>query len=167
MKMREIAVLAASAALAIGLVAGAGAAGPSVPTGGNLAYAGIDPSDGMSDIFVQPAGGSTATNITHDTGSRKDLSPAFSPSGTKITFVRANSAGASIMVVNPNGSGLMNVTPTQFRGAVNTDPSWSGNGSRIVFASNVDGNYDLYWIDVATTSARASPDHDRSPGAEP
>jgi TolB protein len=170
MKMRGIAVLAAFAALGTGLVAGAGAAGSSVPTGGTLAYAGIDPNDGMSDIFVRPVGGIAATNITHDAGTRKDLSPAFSPSGSKIAFVRANSkGGANIMFVSADGSGLEDVTPTAFRGAVNTDPSWSADGSRIVFASNVDGNFDLYWVDFAptTTSMRAPLVHSLTKTAAP
>jgi len=113
MNMRgRSAVLAAFAALAVGLVAGAGAAGTSVPKGGNLVFAGIDPNDGLSDIFVQPASGPTAVNITHSEGPRKDLSPAFSPNGSKIAFSRADGkGGASVMVVNSNGSGLVNVTP--------------------------------------------------------
>ena len=154
MKMRGIAILAAFAALATGLVAGAGAAGTDVPTGGTLVYAGIDPRDGMSDIYVKLAGGTASVNITHDSGSRKDVSPAFSPNGSKIAFVRANAQGAQIMVVNPDGSGLMNVTPTQLRTSINLDPSWSADGSRIVFTSNVDGNYDLYWVDVSIASTR-------------
>jgi len=160
MNMRgRIAVLAAFAALAVGLVAGAGAAGTSVPTTGNLVYAGVDPNDGLSDIFVQPASAPAAVNITHSEGSRKDLSPAFSPNGSKIAFVRADAKGASIMVVNPNGSGLVNVTPVKFRAAVNTDPRWSADGTRIAFASNIDGNYDLYWIDVLSTSTQLSSAH--------
>jgi len=160
MNMRgKSAVLAAFAALAVGLVAGAGAAGTSAQPGGNLVFAGIDPNDGMSDIFVQSTSGPAAVNITDSEGSRKDLSPAFSPNGSKIAFVRAVAQSASIMVVNPDGSGLVNVTPVKFRGAVNTDPRWSANGTRIVFASNIDGNYDLYWIDVLSGSAQLSSAH--------
>ena len=161
MNMRgRSAVLAAFAALAVGLVAGAGAAGTSVPKGGNLVFAGIDPNDGLSDIFVQPASGPTAVNITHSEGPRKDLSPAFSPNGSKIAFSRADGkGGASVMVVNSNGSGLANVTPVKFRQAMNSDPRWSADGTRIVFASNIDGNYDLYWIDVLSGSAQLSSAH--------
>ena len=156
MKKRGVAVLAAFAALATGLVAGASASEPNIPTGGNLVYAGIDPADGMSDIYVKSTTGSTIANISHGDGTRKDGSPSFSPNGSKVAFVRGSRAGAEIMVVNPDGSGLMDVTPTQFRGASNLDPRWSGDGTRIVFASNVDGNYDLYWIDAVPTSARSA-----------
>jgi TolB protein len=159
MKKRGIAVLAAFAALATGVLAGAGAAGTDPVTGGNIVYAGIDPADGMSDIYVMTAGGSAPTNITNDAGIRKDVSPAFSPAGSKIAFVRATSKGAAIMVVNPDGSGLVNVTPSQLRDSVNIDPRWSGDGNRIVFSSNVDGNYDLYWVDVSSTSTRVPTAH--------
>lgn len=153
MKKRGVVILAVFAALAIGLVAGANASEPTATTG-KLVYAGIDPADGMSDIYVKSPSGSTTTNITHGTGVRKDVSPSFSPAGTKIAFVRSTRTGAEIMVVNPDGSGLQNVTPTTLRGFSNLDPRWSGDGTRIVFASNVDGNYDLYWIDAVSTSTR-------------
>jgi len=113
----------------------------------------------MSDIYVQPANTPAPVNITDSAGSRKDVSPVFSPSGTKIAFVRANAQGASIMVVNPNGTGLVNVTPVQLRGAINTDPSWSADGTRIAFSSNVDGNYDLYWISASTGPTQLSLPH--------
>jgi Tol biopolymer transport system component len=153
MKKRGVALFAVFATLAVGLVAGANASEPTVTTGGKIVYAGIDPVDGMSDIYVKSPSGSTATNITHSAGSRKDLSPSFSPAGTKIAFVRSTRTGAEIMVVNPDGSGLQDVTPASFRGATNLDPRWSGDGTRIVFTSNVDGNYDLYWIDAAVSSS--------------
>jgi Tol biopolymer transport system component len=155
MKKRGVVILAAFAALAAGLVAGASASEPSIPNGGNLVYAGIDPADGMSDIYVKSPSGSTARNITDGGGIRKDVTPAFAASGAKIAFVRATRSSSQIMVVNPDGSGLVNVTPTQLRGAMNVDPEWSGNGTRIVFSSNVDGNFDLYWIDALPSSTTA------------
>ena len=149
-------VLAVFAALATGLVAGANASDPDIPTGGSLVYAGIDPADGMSDIYVKSPTGSTTRNITHDQGTRKDVSPSFSPDGSKIAFVRSAGNGTQIMVVNADGSGLVNVTPAGFQGASNIDPRWSGDGGRIVFSSNVDGNYDLYWTNaVGITSTRS------------
>ena len=161
MNMRGvIAILVGFAALATILVAGAGAAGPSVTVGGNLAYAAIDPRDGMSDIYVKPPGGLASVNITHSADTHKDGSPVFAPNGSKIAFVRASAqGGASIMVVNPDGTGLVNVTPVQLRTAINTDPSWSADGTRIAFSSNFDGNYDLYWIDASTGATQLSLPH--------
>lgn len=149
MNLRGIAVLAAFAALVTGVLAGAGSAGTG-GINGNIVFAGVDPSDGMSDIYVLKADG-TATNVSNSPGDRKDVTPAWSPNGAKIVFVRA-STGTSLMVVNGDGSSLTDVTPSQLRGATNIDPTWSPDGTRIVFASNVDGNYDLYWIDANVTS---------------
>ena len=140
MKKRGIAVLAVFAAVATGLVAGASASDPSISAGGNLVYAGIDRADGMSDIYVKSTTSSTVKNITHSESLHKDVSPSFSPNGSKIAFVRSTGTGSQIMVVNSDGSGLRNATSAALRGAANLDPKWSGDGTRIVFASNVDGN---------------------------
>lgn len=152
MKKRGIAVLAVFAAVATGLVAGANASDPSLSAGGNLVYAGIDRADGMSDIYVKSTTSTVVKNITHDQILHKDASPSFAPTGAKIAFVRSTGSSSQIMVVNTDGSGLMNITPTTLRGAVNVDPKWSGDSTRIVFASNFDGNFDLYWIDAVPTS---------------
>jgi Tol biopolymer transport system component len=151
MRLRAIAVIAALAALATGLVAGAGSAGTNAIAGGNIVFSAIDPSDGLSDIYVMQSDGSALANISHDQTVRKDVTPAWSPNGAKIVFVRA-ALGTKLMVVNGNGSGLRDVTPTQFSRATTIDPTWAPDGRRIVFASNVDGNYDLYWIDANTSS---------------
>ena len=67
MKSRGIAVLAALAAFMVaGVIAGAGAAGTNGIAGGKIVYAGVDPQDGLSDIYVMKADGSAKTNITDD-----------------------------------------------------------------------------------------------------
>ena len=149
MNMRGvIAVLAAFAALATTLVAGAGAAGTSVPSGGNLVFAAIDPRDGMSDIYVQPTGGSAPLNITDSAGPRKDREPRLRAERLQDRVRPGQRPGREHHGRQPQRHRAWNVTPLQLRGAINTDPSWSADGTRIVFSSNVDGNYDLYWIDA-------------------
>jgi Tol biopolymer transport system component len=51
---------------------------------------------------------------------------------------------ASVMRVNADGQKLINLTPNFDRSVQSIDPNWSPDGSEIVFASNQDGNFDLY-----------------------
>ena len=150
MKTRGIAVLAGLAALMVaGVLAAAGSAGTGA--GGKIVYAGVDPRDGLSDVYAVKADGSAKTNLTDDEASRKDGSPELSRDGSRIVFVRNDvRIGTRLMVVNANGSGLVDVTPTKFEAGGIAEPSWSPDGSQIVFSSNADGNFELYTLDLRT-----------------
>ena len=152
MKSRGIALLAGLAALMVaGVVAGVGAAGTSAPAAGNIVYAGVDPKDGVSDVYVVKADGSAKTNLTDDNANRKDVSPELSRDGSQIVFVRHYSKGATrLMVVKTNGSGLMDVTPTSIETGNIAEPSWSPDGRQIVFSANGDGNYELFVLDLTS-----------------
>ena len=147
-KLRGTVIIAASAALiAAGVLAGTGSAGTSGIGAGNIVFAGVDPSDGMSDIYVMKTDGTEKTNITQDQGARKDLEPELSPDGKRIVFTRSTAGGSSIMLVNADGSGLTYLTsPPSLTKTSNVNPNWSRDGTRVVFASNRDGNFDLYWL---------------------
>ena len=155
MKSRGITVLAGLAALMVaGVVAGAGSAGTSALAGGKIVYAGVDPQDGQSDVYVVKADGSGKTNLTDDEAARKDVSPELSRDGSSIVFVRhAAQGGTRLMIVKANGSGLIDVTPTKFEVGTIAEPSWSPDGNQIVFASNADGNYELFTLDLRTLSS--------------
>jgi hypothetical protein len=89
MKSRGITVLAGLAAFMVaGVIAGAGSAGTSGLAGGKIVYAGVDPQDGQSDVYVVKADGSGKTNLTDDDAARKDVSPELSRDGSSIVFVR-------------------------------------------------------------------------------
>ncbi len=154
MKSRGIAVLAGLAAFMVaGVVAGAGSAGTGGLIGGNIVYAGVDPQDGQSDVYVVKADGSGKRNLTDEDASHKDVSPELSRDGSSIVFVRhAAQGGTRLMVVKANGSGLMDVTPTKTEIGNIAEPSWSPDGNQIVFASNADGNYELFVLDLRTGS---------------
>lgn len=152
MKSRGIAVLAGLAAFMVaGVIAGAGSAGTSGLVGGNIVYAGVDPQDGQSDVYVVKADGSGKRNITDEDASHKDVSPELSRDGSSIVFVRhAAQGGTRLMVVKANGSGLIDLTPTKTEIGNIAEPSWSPDGTQIVFAGNADGNYDLFVLDLRT-----------------
>jgi Tol biopolymer transport system component len=66
-----------------------------------------------------------------------DFAPAVSPDGTQIAFA----AGRDLFVMNADGSARKRLTTD---GYSNSDPSWSPDGKRLVFSSEVDGNPELY-----------------------
>jgi Tol biopolymer transport system component len=155
MKARRIATIAAFAAVAVtGVLAGAGSAGTNGIGSGNLVFSAVDPTDGASDIYVMKTSGFGKSNLTHDLGVRKDVSPSWSPNGKKIVFSRhSNTGGSSIMLVNADGTGLTNLTGPAASNAQNVGPRWSADGTRVVFASNRDGNFDLYWLKPGSPEA--------------
>jgi len=52
---------------------------------------------------------------------------------------------SEVYVVNADGTGLMNLTDTPGEDA---QSAWSADGGQIAFASNRDGNWEIYRMDV-------------------
>jgi len=71
----------------------------------------------------------------------RSTNAAFPGQNGKIAFQSSRSGNFAIFVVNPDGSGLTQLT---FGGANNGAPSWSPDGSKIVFTSDRDGNFEIY-----------------------
>jgi TolB protein len=116
-----------------------------MPTMGKIAYTSFDARDKGFDVMLARTDGSDVTNITHDGTAKRNVDPNWSADGTKVAYTRYNGVGgADIIVVNVNGKGAVNITGPGLRsGILNIHPTWSPDGS-IVFASNRNGNFDLY-----------------------
>lgn len=112
------------------------------PDGAWIAFA--SDRDGTYDIFVAPADGSTAANLTDHPG--KDMYPAWSPDGTRIAFESLRDGNWDVFVMNSDGSGLVNLTNHP---ASDGNPTWSPDGARIAFVSDRGGAFDVYVIDVS------------------
>jgi len=75
--------------------------------------------------------------------------PTFSPDGKKIVFSRIEdeiTRRSDIYVIDANGNNLKRLTSY----ADNIYPTFTPDGKEIVFASDREGGYDLYKIEIAT-----------------
>jgi len=82
------------------------------------------------------------------TGSFRATWPDWSPEGKQIVFVAHKNSTSNLYLINPDGSGLNQLTNYQDDIQI-ISPNWSPNGSQIAFGkANTDGNMDIYVFDV-------------------
>lgn len=130
--------------------------------------------DGDLEIYTMNVDGSDVRRLTATPG--YDGGPWWSPDGTKIVY-RANHPKDStelkayrdlldqrlirpsrveLFVMNADGSDQRQVTAL---GGANFGPSWSPDGTRIIFSSNFvaprSGNFDLYLVNADESMATA------------
>lgn len=99
------------------------------------------------EVFVMNADGTGQTRLTDDF--RLDLSPVWSPDGSKLAFSREWAEGSApwtgnIWIINPDGSGAINLTDFTERAA--TAPAWSPSGNKIAFTGGDPDFHDIYTI---------------------
>jgi len=118
------------------------------PDGTKIAF--VSNRDGNYEIYTMNADGTGATRLT--TSIRSDLSPAWSPDGTKVAFqsYRDNAYLPEIYVMNVDGSGQTRLTVNTFS---DLDPAWSPDGTKIAFSTDRDGNFEIYTMNADGTGA--------------
>jgi Tol biopolymer transport system component len=141
-------------AVAAGAFALTGSAGGNVsPVADQIAY--MNTIDGEADIYTMSPTGLLNYNLTHDktTGLRTDLEPAWSPDGQFVAFQRdflkGDVPGSQIFLVGVDGAKLGPLMPPM-QGVIDMHPTWAPDGQSIVFASNRDGNFELYLYPIAS-----------------
>ena len=102
-----------------------------------------------SEIYVVRSDGSGGVRLTDHPA--KDLSPAWSPDGSRIAFTSDRDGFTAIFVMNEDGSDLKRLTsPT----SNSESPAWSPDGREIAFVNDRDGNADIYVMRVDGTDVR-------------
>ncbi len=96
--------------------------------------------NGNSDIWVVPAGGGDAVQLTTDPAS--DNHPDWSLDGSQIAFASRRTGSYDIWLMSAAGENPTQLTTDP---AEETDPSWSPDGSAITYTSSKDGNGDI-WV---------------------
>jgi Tol biopolymer transport system component len=87
----------------------------------------VSNAEGNPDIYLQRVDGRNAINLTKDSRAA-DQQPAFSPGGSQIAF-RSSRDGGGIFVMGATGESVRRLTTFGY------NPSWSPDGSRIVFST--------------------------------
>jgi Tol biopolymer transport system component len=90
------------------------------------------------DVYSVDPNGGTAHELTHTTA--EETEPALSPDGTQVVYVRADARGlsckgcpATVWIMNADATNQHALTQPQ-NGQWDYDPSWSPDGTQIVFS---------------------------------
>jgi hypothetical protein len=100
-----------------------------------------------STLIIMDRQGGNLRQLTSDPS---DLSPDWSPAGTKIAFTRDTGGNWDIWVINADGSGETRLTTD---GSVDGLPAWNPEGTHIAFLSNRAGTWAI-WVMAADGSGQ-------------
>jgi len=89
-----------------------------------------------SQIYVLPAAGGSAVDVTSALSKNQKFFPSWSPDSRRLAYVEAKSGGLNVRAIDPDGGHPVNITDDT---AVNASPVWSPDGKRLAFVSNRDG----------------------------
>ena len=123
------------------------------PTGKIACYSRVSPS-APDEIYIMNADGSNRTQLTFDGG--QDGAPSLSADGTKIVYTKWSDSTPShkqIWEMSADGSGqtLLDDPPAGSSYYTDDNPTWSPDGTKVVFQSARTGWNNIYIINAAGT----------------
>lgn len=114
------------------------------PDGTQIAY--VSDQSGDQEVYLIEAGGGQPSDLSRDPGT--DVLPSWSPDGTHLALVSDRYGTPEIFLVSRDGSQVERVTHL---GVVALSaPVWSGEGSKLLFETNTEGNFEVYILDLST-----------------
>ncbi|MFP5354259.1 MAG: Ig-like domain-containing protein, partial [Gemmatimonadota bacterium] len=109
----------------------------------------------QNDLYIVQRNGMGMRQLTSSAG--YEHQPMWSPDGSRILFRTASTASArpEIWVINPDGSGLTNLS-TQVAPEMTDlrDAAWSPDGSQIAFIGAVNGQHKVWLMNADGTNPR-------------
>ena len=106
--------------------------------------------DGNSELYRMLPDGREQIRLTFTAGA-SEVSPVGSPDGRWIAYVRTDSDGwPHLWLMNRDGHQARQLTSGSWEDG---GPNWSGDGTKLAFASNRDGNWEIYTLQLADGSA--------------
>jgi Tol biopolymer transport system component len=125
------------------------------PDGRQVLISVFNPEDGSSDLLLANADGSEPISVVPESLSVGVISAVdWSPEGSWIAFVYTLGEGdnlrQAIYAMHPNGSGTQLLTDE----GLNAHPSWSPDGSQIAFASDREGNWEIFIMNADGSGVR-------------
>ncbi|HYU38275.1 MAG TPA: tetratricopeptide repeat protein, partial [Acidimicrobiia bacterium] len=105
------------------------------------------------DIYVINVDGTGLRNLTNHPA--RDLQPAWSPDGSRIAFLSNRDGRPEVYVMNADGTGpvrlTVNAQSSEGTPRWNPSPAWSPDGTKIAFASDRDGDVEIYVMNADGT----------------
>ncbi len=127
------------------------------PDGNKIVFSRAAIPEGKRKLHIMNADGSNVVRLRATTEVGEEEEATVSPDGTKILFdddfttATDGSGTFKLYTININGSNLQSITPAGACGGAgieNRYPSWSPDGSQIVFGCRATGFSELYVMDA-------------------
>ncbi|HVL97633.1 MAG TPA: hypothetical protein VM266_17395 [Solirubrobacteraceae bacterium] len=124
------------------------------------------------ELFSMNPDGSGQTRLMHNTFS--DYSPRYSADGTRVAWVRETTNNVSPQIWTMNADGSDQTGPLTSQGSQSFMGDWSPDGTKLVFQSNRDGNFEVYVMNAdgsnqvnLTNNATTGRNNDSQPAWSP